>query len=299
MTVQRMMLTSRIHRMSHEKSKRLLVVDDESQFWPAIRRARLHDDYRIICAKDGFDALRLFDQQGDSFSAILTDSNMPGMTGCELALGLKARGSRIPILLMSGGCKQPLPPECRSLGLRRCLSKPFTPDELRRAVDEAVRCPDRDGEPELESLTLRVYPDPLLRRKCKPISTYDSHLQALSEQMFIFMRENRGVGLAGPQVGIAERIIVADDGEAALCLVNPEVVSVSGTARMVEGCLSLPGVQVDVARNAHVTVKAKRQDGRGVTMETRGLLARIVQHEIDHLNGTLICDYDSDSRMCR
>ncbi|MBN1863540.1 MAG: peptide deformylase [Victivallales bacterium] len=283
--------------MSGLSSRHVLVVDDEPELCPVIRKALRSYDYHITCAKNGYDALRLYDQERDSFSLILTDINMPGMSGCELALDLKARGSRIPILLMSDDCIQPLPIKCRSLGLSGCLAKPFTPDKLRHALDETSRMANRVCESTAKALNLRVYPDPILREYCTPISTYDSDLQALSEQMFIFMRENCGVGLAGPQVGIIERIIVADDSETALCLVNPEIISASGTERMVEGCLSLPGVQVDVARNAHVGVIGKRQDGKRISIEADGLLARILQHEIDHLNGTLICDYDPVSKM--
>lgn len=283
--------------MSEMHSKHVLVVDDRPELCPAINRALKKDNYSITCAKNGFDALRLFDEQGESFSLILTDINMPGMTGCELVLGLKARGLKAPVVFMSGNCGQPLPSECRAIAHQQCLSKPFTPDELREAIQDALRAWNCDRDSMADSLTLRTYPAPILRGHCTPISTYDSDLQTLSEQMFLFMRENRGMGLAGPQVGVSERIIVADDGEAALCMVNPEITSASGTEQMIEGCLSLPGIQVDVTRKAHVEVTGKRQDGKDVSIAADGLLARILQHEIDHLNGTLICDYDSSIRV--
>ncbi|MBN2701374.1 MAG: peptide deformylase [Methylothermaceae bacterium] len=283
--------------MTPESSRHVLVVDDDPDLCPVIRRTLLSDGYLITCAKDGFEALRLFAEMGNEFSLILSDINMPGMTGCELVLGLKARGLKSPVLFMSGDCRQATEARCQSIGKKVCLPKPFTPDELRQAVDAAVSSLNFEGKPETGTLMLRVYPDPILRAQCATISTYDSDLQTLSEQMFIFMRENRGVGLAGPQVGITERIIVADDGETALCLVNPEIVSSSDTEHMVEGCLSLPGVQVDVARKARVEVIGKRQDGKSVSIVADGLLARILQHEIDHLNGTLICDYDPDRKM--
>jgi peptide deformylase len=111
--------------------------------------------------------------------------------------------------------------------------------------------------------------------------------------MTALMKKCNGIGLAAPQVGMLQRIIIADVGEKPLCIVNPEIISRSGSDKMIEGCLSLPNIEVDITRNTTLEVKGKDVHGSYMDMEVSGLTARVIQHEIDHLNGILITDYDN------
>lgn len=143
-----------------------------------------------------------------------------------------------------------------------------------------------------EHLDLRIYPDPVLRLETSPVILFDRELCDLLENMLGFMKAHRGIGLAAPQIGIARRIVVADTGQGPLKLVNPEIVTQAGGEIMPEGCLSLPGSFARIRRNTHVEVKARDFRGKPFRFEAVGLLARVLQHEIDHLNGKLICDYN-------
>jgi peptide deformylase len=105
------------------------------------------------------------------------------------------------------------------------------------------------------------------------------------------MRGLKGIGLAAPQVGIAQRVIIADIGEELLVLANPEICAPEGEDRLREGCLSLPNIQVDVRRAQSILVRGIGHDGKELERELRGLAARVIQHEIDHLNGVLIIDH--------
>jgi peptide deformylase len=139
-------------------------------------------------------------------------------------------------------------------------------------------------------LQLRLYPDAGLRTICDPIERFDSWLLDLLADMLALMRAHEGIGLAAPQVGIAQRLFVAEIHGRSVCLVNPEVAARAGSDRMLEGCLSLPGVQVDIERDRQVEVQGYDAYGRRRKHCVQGLWARVVQHEIDHLNGVLICD---------
>ncbi|MBN2145677.1 MAG: peptide deformylase [Candidatus Aureabacteria bacterium] len=147
------------------------------------------------------------------------------------------------------------------------------------------------SDPVKRPLCLRVYPDPVLRKKCAPVTTYDRMIHDLANDMLIFMREHKGIGLAAPQVGILKEIIVADIGLGQICLINPKITHHSGSEKLEERCLSLPEYFLEIRRNTHITVSGFDPEGKKVKMEIQGLLARVIQHEIDHLHGTLICDY--------
>lgn len=147
--------------------------------------------------------------------------------------------------------------------------------------------------PPLHKLGVVLYPDPVLKKKCAPITEFDDSLSKLVERMFILMREGEGVGLAAPQVGIPVRLFVCNPtGEEPdnLVCVNPEFVELTGSEERSEGCLSIPDVHVMMRRAAKAVMTA--QDLRGVrfTVTADGLAARVWQHEIDHLNGRLIID---------
>jgi peptide deformylase len=134
-------------------------------------------------------------------------------------------------------------------------------------------------------------PNPLLRQKAKPVKKVTKRIKKLAQNMLETMYAADGVGLAGPQVGVGERIIVIDVGEGPIVLINPEILSRTGEERDVEGCLSIPGRNGYVTRAARVKVAGLNLEGRKVELEGEGLLARAFQHEIDHLEGVLFIDY--------
>jgi peptide deformylase len=136
--------------------------------------------------------------------------------------------------------------------------------------------------------------DPVLREECAEIHEVDEDVRRLARDMFDTMYEADGVGLAANQVGITRRLIVVDPREQDLtpvALVNPRVVATGdGTDRAEEGCLSIPGLREVVERKSAVTVEALDLDGESVRIEAEGLLARVLLHEIDHLDGILFLD---------
>ena len=143
-----------------------------------------------------------------------------------------------------------------------------------------------------EPLTLRLYPDSVLREISQPVRVFDATLRKFCGEMLIFMKRHGGIGLAAPQIGLLRRIVVAEIGETSVCLVNPVIVARSGIDRLVEGCLSLPGYKVKVERNISIEIHGNDLDGEESCFTAEGLMARVLQHEVDHLNGLLICDHD-------
>ena len=148
-------------------------------------------------------------------------------------------------------------------------------------------------------LDIVTFPDPFLRLKAKQVTKFDEELQTLIENMFETMRAAPGVGLAAPQIGESLRLVVVeyteDEDENAkpkkYVLVNPEIVKRSeDTVTDLEACLSLPGLAGSVERHQAVTVKAKNRFGKPLKIEAEEWLARIFQHEIDHLDGVLYID---------
>jgi peptide deformylase len=140
---------------------------------------------------------------------------------------------------------------------------------------------------------IRQFGDPVLRTKARPIDRFDGELREEIERMGQLMEDAIGVGLAATQVGVVHRLLVyrvQQDAELA-ALINPEVEwSGRDTESMEEGCLSLPGVLVDVDRPIHVRVRALDENGEPIVIEASGLEARVIQHEIDHLDGVLMLD---------
>jgi len=142
---------------------------------------------------------------------------------------------------------------------------------------------------------IKSYPDPVLRKKAAPIEEIDGEIMRLTDDMIETMHAAPGVGLAAPQIGVSLQVIVIDisvgeDPDSLMVLINPEIVSRSGKIVLEEGCLSLPGVASEVPRYEKVAVRAKDQHGKPVEIEAEGLLARALQHEIDHLSGSLYWD---------
>ena len=142
-----------------------------------------------------------------------------------------------------------------------------------------------------------VYPDPVLRKHSKPVEGINEDITHLLSDMTETMYASSGIGLAAVQIGVLERVIVVDVGEGLISLINPEIIESEGESKMEEGCLCLPGVMVEVKRSEKVTVKGTNERGEEVTIHAQDLLARALQHEIDHLNGILIID--KVSRMKR
>jgi peptide deformylase len=133
--------------------------------------------------------------------------------------------------------------------------------------------------------------DPILRERTKKVSNFDASLRRLLEDMLETMRDAPGVGLAANQVGIPLQVAVIEIDGTVTELVNPQIVKSSGEQLDWEGCLSIPGYVAEVGRAAKVTVKARDRHGREFRVKGEELFARALQHEIDHLNGTLYIDY--------
>jgi peptide deformylase len=138
---------------------------------------------------------------------------------------------------------------------------------------------------------VRLYGDPVLRQVAAPVREITPEIKRIIADMTETMWHQVGIGLAAPQVGLPYRILVMDDGKGgAQALLNPIVESRSGTVREEEGCLSLPGIFGVVERSKTITVSAMDADGEPVSLEATGLKARIIQHELDHLDGVLFID---------
>jgi peptide deformylase len=143
---------------------------------------------------------------------------------------------------------------------------------------------------------IRQYPDPVLRMKAHEVSSFDEDLQRLVTRMRQLMTDARGVGLAATQVGIVQRVFVFQKGEDdVVAVVNPRLTERSDELETEdEGCLSLQGVTMPVERHLRVTLEGKDPEGNDVRFELEGHPARVVQHELDHLDGTLILDRTTD-----
>jgi peptide deformylase len=150
--------------------------------------------------------------------------------------------------------------------------------------------------------------DPRLRQKATKIRNADDSLRRLAKDMHETMDDAPGVGLAGPQIGVMRRIIVVrvpseydetDEPDFVATLLNPEIVKSSGRVVAAEGCLSIPGWVGDVPRAEHVTVKAMDLDNRHIRIKASGWRARVLQHEIDHLDGILFLDRVEDRASLR
>ena len=148
------------------------------------------------------------------------------------------------------------------------------------------------------ALDIRRFGDPVLKTRASPVESFDGSLFDLVEAMLATMRKHEGVGLAANQVGRLKRILVAAVEDEEFVLVNPVVEESAGTTeKEPEGCLSIPGIQVEVDRPTGIRVSAQDASGTPLELEASGLLARILQHEIDHLDGVLILDRtDRESR---
>jgi peptide deformylase len=142
---------------------------------------------------------------------------------------------------------------------------------------------------------VRIYGDPMLRKQTNPVSEFDDELQKFVDHMVETMFDNNGIGLAAPQVGMLKKIIVVDPSfgekvDNSLVLINPVLLEQEGVCTIEEGCLSLPGIYEEVVRPEKIRVRYLDGDGKEQETAADGLLARVIQHEIDHLEGILFVD---------
>ena len=168
-------------------------------------------------------------------------------------------------------------------------------NDVEGQVREETLDPEREARRRIALAHIRQYPDPVLRMRANDVEEYDDALRALVERMGALMQEARGVGLAAPQIGIAQRVLVYQPAEDApvAALVNPRVVAASDEGETAdEGCLSLgaASVVVPVERPTAVTVEASSPAGEPLRLDAEGVEARVIQHEVDHLDGVLTID---------
>ena len=144
-------------------------------------------------------------------------------------------------------------------------------------------------------LPIRMYPDPILRKRCAPVKNFDEDLQSLVEDMVETMYAAPGIGLAAPQVGVEKRLALVDlsvgeDPEQLFVFANPEILESQGSEKDVEGCLSIPGFTDKVTRPKEVRLRAQDLHGESFEIVAEDWLARAICHELDHLNGVLFVD---------
>ncbi len=142
-------------------------------------------------------------------------------------------------------------------------------------------------------LKIRLYGDRALRKKSEAVKRMSEEIRGLLSRMSGLMYAGSGIGLAAPQVGVGLALIVVDIGNGLYKLVNPKVVKKEGSQSLEEGCLSIPGICLKVKRAKKILVQAEDEFAKPVSIEAEGLLACVLQHEIDHLRGRLIVDYAS------
>ena len=157
-------------------------------------------------------------------------------------------------------------------------------------------CQRRIAWPAMATYEIRTFGDPVLKSKAAEITDIDGKLVTLADQMLEAMYEAPGLGLAAPQVGIQKQLFVYDVGEGPATLVNPTIKESSGEWVYDEGCLSIPGLYVEMARPKEVLLQGWDLDGNEVTIEADELLARLFQHELDHLQGVLMFDRMTDEQ---
>jgi peptide deformylase len=141
------------------------------------------------------------------------------------------------------------------------------------------------------ALDIRTFGDPVLKTRAAPVESFDESLVRLTQDMLATMRDNEGVGLAANQVGRLKRVFVAAIEDEEYVITNPVLTDRSETTETApEGCLSIPEIQVDVERPIAVTVSGQDVSGKPLHIKASDLLARVLQHEVDHLDGVLILD---------
>jgi peptide deformylase len=142
----------------------------------------------------------------------------------------------------------------------------------------------------VNTFAIRMFGDPVLRQRAREVTELSGELARLVDTMIETMNEAHGVGLAAPQVGVQKRLYTYDVGEGPAVLINPEIVDTRDEWTFEEGCLSVPGLQFDIVRPKVVTVRGVDLDGNAVVIEGDELMGRLIQHEVDHLDGVLLLE---------
>ena len=142
-------------------------------------------------------------------------------------------------------------------------------------------------------MNIRTLPDPVLRQKARRVNEMDDPLQKLIDDMIDTMRDANGVGLAANQVGVLRRVIVIEipEEEQIWVLINPDITRREGEREVEEGCLSIPGYRGELKRSLRVRARGLDRDGKPVRIKAEGLLAKALEHEVDHINGMLYIDH--------
>ena len=151
----------------------------------------------------------------------------------------------------------------------------------------------------LEVITVDSPRAAILHRKARPVRVITRDIRSLIDQMFMTLEHAHGLGLAAPQIGVSERILIAEVDQQKIVLVNPEILRQEGETVATEACLSIPGLLGDVPRASRIVVRGRNRHNRGVKIEAEGLLARVLQHEIDHLDGILFPQRVRDKKSLR
>ncbi|MCK5533966.1 peptide deformylase [bacterium] len=146
-------------------------------------------------------------------------------------------------------------------------------------------------------LPIKLYGEAVLSRQASKVDKIDKELIIFIAAMAQAMYKYGGVGLAAPQVGVSKRIIIADIGMGINCLINPRILQSFGEDIMIEGCLSLPKINLEIKRPEEIIVEGMNENGKQVQLAVKGLLSRVIQHEIDHLEGVLIVDRVSKKKL--
>jgi len=150
----------------------------------------------------------------------------------------------------------------------------------------------------MNDLELIIYPHPVLRRKSEEVKKMDE-VKDILNKMWEVMYTYKGIGLAAPQVGINKRVMIMDVENKKICLINPYIIEKEGEVTEEEGCLSLPNIFLSVPRAQEIVVEGWDAEGKKVKLKMVDLMARVVQHEVDHLEGVLIIDYASPSQRIK
>jgi peptide deformylase len=143
----------------------------------------------------------------------------------------------------------------------------------------------------LQALDIKKYPDPVLKKTCQPLEEINKKDKILFEEMVFTMQFYHGIGLAAPQIGIPRQLIIVSNEDKIIKFANPKIIEVKGEDIFEEGCLSVPETFVKINRPYEIKVIGLNEEGKIIEFKAKGLVARVFQHEIDHLNGKLIIDY--------
>jgi len=151
----------------------------------------------------------------------------------------------------------------------------------------------------MEIITVDSPKASVLRRRAQPVRVVTRDVQAVIDEMFRTLSEVHGLGLAAPQIGVSRRLLIAQVEDRKIALADPEIIHQEGEEEATEACLSIPGLLGDVPRAQRVTVRGRNRRNRFVTIEATDLLARVLQHEIDHLDGILFTERVRDPKTLR